>query len=35
MRVLDGLAACDLERLDLELVLIQALHDEAERLAAE
>ncbi|RVX47029.1 hypothetical protein EDD27_9949 [Nonomuraea polychroma] len=35
MRVLDGLAAPDLDQLQLELVLILALHEEAERLAAE
>jgi hypothetical protein len=35
MRVLDGLAARDLEHLHMELLLIQALHEEAERLAAE
>lgn len=35
MRVLDGFAAPDLEELHLELVLILALHEEAERLAAE
>ncbi|MDR8407161.1 hypothetical protein [Nonomuraea sp. 3-1Str] len=34
MSVLDGLAAPDLEELRLELLLIAALHDEAERLAA-
>lgn len=35
MRVLDGLAGSDLEAIQLELVLIVALHEEAERLAAE
>lgn len=35
MRVLDGLAAPDLEELNLELLLVLALHEEAERLAAE
>lgn len=34
MRVLDGLAAPDLAELDLELILVLALHHEAERLAA-
>ncbi len=35
MRVVDGLAAPDLEELRLELLLTAALHEEAERLAAE
>lgn len=35
MRVLDGLAAPELTELHLELLLIAALHEEAERLAAE
>jgi hypothetical protein len=35
MRVLDGLAAPGLEELQLELILILALQEEAERLAAE
>ena len=35
MRVLDSLAASDLDQLQLELVLVLALHEEAERLAAE
>jgi hypothetical protein len=35
MSVLDGLAAQDLDQLNLELVLVLALHEEAERLAAE
>jgi hypothetical protein len=35
MRVLDGLAATDLDELRLELLVIAALHEEAERLAAE
>jgi hypothetical protein len=35
MRVLDGLAASDVDELQLELLLIVALHEEAERLAAE
>ncbi len=35
MQVVDGLAAPDLAELRLELVLIAALHEEAERLAAE
>jgi hypothetical protein len=35
MSVLDGLAAPDLGELHLELVLVLALHEEAERLAAE
>ncbi|PRX63318.1 hypothetical protein B0I32_111314 [Nonomuraea fuscirosea] len=35
MRVLEGLAAPELDRLHLELVLILALHEEAERLAAD
>lgn len=34
MRVLDGLAA-DVDELRLELLVIVALHEEAERLAAE
>ncbi|MBB6555865.1 hypothetical protein HD593_010660 [Nonomuraea rubra] len=34
MHVLDDVAP-DLERLRLELILIQALHEEAERLAAD
>ncbi|GAA2215142.1 hypothetical protein GCM10009850_106090 [Nonomuraea monospora] len=34
MHVLDGVAP-DLEQLRLELILIQALHEEAERLAAD
>jgi hypothetical protein len=34
MRVLDSLAATGLDELRLELVLIAALHEEAERLAA-
>ncbi len=35
MQVLDGLAAPDLTELGLELLLVVALHEEAERLAAE
>jgi hypothetical protein len=35
MRVLDGLAATDVDELQLELLVIVALHEEAERLAAE
>ncbi len=35
MSVLDGLAAPELSDLRLELLLITALHEEAERLAAE
>ncbi len=35
MRVLDGLAATDLDEFQLELLVIVALHEEAERLAAE
>ena len=35
MRVLDGLAASDVDELQLELLLIVALHEAAERLAAE
>lgn len=35
MRVLDGLAAPDLGELQLELLLVVVLHEEAERLAAE
>lgn len=35
MQVLDGLAAPDLTELALELLLVVALHEEAERLAAE
>lgn len=35
MRVLDGLVAADLDELRLELLVIAALHEEAERLAAE
>jgi hypothetical protein len=35
MRVLDGLVVPDLEEFQLELVLVVALHEEAERLAAE
>ncbi|WP_302893212.1 hypothetical protein [Actinomadura luzonensis] len=35
MRVLDGLATPDLAELRLELVLILALHEEAERLGPE
>lgn len=35
MRVVDGLAAPDLGELRLELLLTAALHEEAERLAAE
>jgi hypothetical protein len=35
MHALDGLAAPDLQRLQLELLLILALHEEAERLAAD
>ncbi|MET8987936.1 hypothetical protein ABZW49_21020 [Nonomuraea wenchangensis] len=34
MRVLGGLAAPDLDELRLELVLVLALHEEAERLGA-
>lgn len=34
MRVLDGLAATDVDELQLELLVIVALHEEAERLAA-
>jgi hypothetical protein len=33
MHVLDGLAAPDLAELHLELILIAALHEEAERLS--
>lgn len=35
MRLLDGLAASDLAELQLELLLVMALHEEAERLSAE
>ncbi len=35
MRVLDDLATLDLDEFRLELMVIAALHDEAERLAAE
>jgi hypothetical protein len=35
MRVLHGLTAPDLEELQLELILILALHEEAEKLAAQ
>lgn len=35
MRVLDGLAAPDLDELHVVLVLVLALHEEAERLAAD
>jgi hypothetical protein len=35
MRVLDGLAATDVDELQLELLVIVALHEEAERLTAE
>lgn len=35
MQVLDGLAATDLTELRLELLLDSALHEEADRLAAE
>ncbi|MBB3728726.1 hypothetical protein FHR33_004586 [Nonomuraea dietziae] len=35
MQVLDGLAATDLTELRLELLLVSALHEEADRLAAE
>lgn len=35
MHVLDGLAAPDLDELHLAMVLVLALHEEAERLAAE
>lgn len=35
MRVLEGLAAPELYELQLELLVIVALHEEAERLAAE
>lgn len=35
MSVLAGLAAPDLEELQLELLLVAVLHEEAERLAAE
>jgi hypothetical protein len=35
MRVLDGLAATDVDELQLELLVIVALHEEAERLTAD
>lgn len=35
MTVLDGLTAPDLVELQMELLLVAALHEEAERLAAE
>lgn len=35
MHVIDGLATPDLDDLRLELLLVLALHEEAERLAAE